>query len=66
MIKYLREAINFFKEIKQEVNKLVLPPKKETVFLFWIVIIMAGISAVFFFGIDMIVHSLIRYILRNL
>ena len=53
----------FFKEVKQEVSKIVWPTRKETLITTAMVFVMVLIFSLFFLLVDNIISWLIRLIL---
>ena len=53
----------FFKEVKQEGNKIVWPSRKETLITTAMVFVMVIIFSIFFLMVDNIISWLIRLIL---
>ncbi len=53
----------FFREVRQEVNKVVWPTRKETMVSTSMVLILVFISAIFFWFVDSMVSAAVRAIL---
>lgn len=53
----------FFREVRQEASKVTWPTRKETTVSTTMVLIMIGISALFFLAADMVIAKLIEIIL---
>lgn len=58
-----KSPAKFFTEVKQEASKVTWPSRKETSASTLMVFIMVTIMAVFFFFVDWIFSSLIRWML---
>ena len=57
------KPVKFFKEVKQEGNKIVWPSRKETLITTAMVFVMVIIFSIFFLMVDNIISWLIRLIL---
>ena len=57
------KPIKFFKEVKQEGNKIVWPTKKETLITTAMVFIMVIIFSIFFLIVDNIISKIIKFLL---
>ena len=53
----------FFKEVKQEGNKIVWPTRKETILTTAMVFVMVFILSLFFLGVDQVLSFGVRWIL---
>ena len=53
----------FFRQVKLETAKVVWPTRKETMMTALMVVIMASILGLFFFGVDSIFNALVRGLL---
>jgi len=56
-------AAKFIREVRQEVNKVVWPTRKETIASTSIVLILVVISAAFFWFVDSVISAAVRAIL---
>ncbi|HUG44960.1 MAG TPA: preprotein translocase subunit SecE [Sphingomicrobium sp.] len=56
----------FIRQVRAEAAKVVWPSRQETVRTAIMVLIMAGLLAVFFFLIDAVFSSLVQFLLRLL
>ena len=57
------KPVKFFKEVKQEGNKIVWPSRKETLITTAMVFVMVVIFSIFFLLVDNIISWIIRLIL---
>ena len=57
------KPVKFFKEVKQEGNKIVWPSRKETLITTAMVFVMVIIFSIFFLMVDNIISWIIRLIL---
>ncbi len=55
--------IQFFRQVKQEVKKIIWPTKKEVSHVSAMVIIIVAIASVFFFFVDVFLGWAVRLIL---
>ena len=53
----------FIRQVRAETAKVHWPTRKETVSTGIMVVIMAGLLAIFFFGVDAIFSTLVKYLL---
>lgn len=53
----------FVREVRVEMNKVVWPPHRETMISTMMVLLLAGITALFFITVDWVVGSFVRWIL---
>lgn len=53
----------FIREVRQEAAKVTWPTRKETGISTLMVLILAGLAAAFFLGVDMVIGSVVRMIL---
>jgi preprotein translocase subunit SecE len=53
----------FVREVRQELNKVTWPSRKETMVSTLMVLILASITAAFFITVDWIISHLVRWIL---
>lgn len=53
----------FIREVRQEMDKITWPTRKEAGISTLMVIMMAAIAAVFFVFVDMVVGALVRWII---
>ncbi len=53
----------YIREVRREVSKVTWPSRKETTVTTAMVFVMAFVAAIFFFGVDMILSTLVRFIL---
>jgi preprotein translocase subunit SecE len=56
----------FFKQVKNETNKVVWPTRRETLMTALMVVIMTTILGLFFFGVDSAFSALVRALLSLL
>jgi preprotein translocase subunit SecE len=57
-------AINFVRQVRQEVGKVSWPTRKETMVTSMMVLIISLIAAVFFLATDSVISFLIGLVLR--
>ncbi len=55
--------VEFFKQVRQEINKISWPTRKEVIITGIMVFIMVLVSAVFFLGVDTVSAFIIKSIL---
>ena len=53
----------YIREVRREVSKVTWPSRKETIVTTTMVFVMAFVAAIFFFGVDMILSTLVRFVL---
>ena len=53
----------FIRQVRAETTKVHWPTRKETVSTAIMVLIMTGLLAVFFFGVDAVFSTLVRFLL---
>ena len=53
----------FLRQVRSETAKIVWPTRKETISTAIMVLIMTTILAIFFFGVDAIFSTLVRFLL---
>ena len=58
-----RSPVKFLREVRQEINKVTWPTRKETTVSTMMVFIMVTFVAVFFFFVDKSLSALVRMIL---
>ena len=56
----------FFRQVRAETAKVVWPTRKETVTTGIMVIIMTGMLAIFFFGVDSFFSTIVKFLLERL
>ena len=56
----------FIREVRAEAGKVVWPSRKETVTTAIMVMIMTGMLAIFFFGIDSVFSTIVSFLLSFL
>jgi preprotein translocase subunit SecE len=56
----------FIREVRAETAKVVWPTRKETISTAIMVMIMTGLLAIFFFGVDAVFSSAVKYLLSFL
>jgi preprotein translocase subunit SecE len=56
----------YIREVRAEASKVVWPTRKETVTTAIMVIIMTGMLAIFFFGIDSMFNKIVQFLLSFL
>jgi preprotein translocase subunit SecE len=56
----------YIREVRAEAGKVVWPTRKETVTTAIMVIIMTGMLAIFFFGIDSMFNKIVQFLLSFL
>ncbi|HET7576643.1 MAG TPA: preprotein translocase subunit SecE [Sphingomicrobium sp.] len=56
----------FIREVRAETAKVVWPTRKETISTAIMVMIMTGLLAFFFFGVDAVFSSAVKYLLSFL
>lgn len=55
--------VEFINQVKAETAKVVWPTRKETVMTAVMVVIMASMLGIFFFGVDSIFDAIVQYLL---
>lgn len=53
----------FVREVRQEMNKVTWPTRKETMVSTMMVLILVALAAIFFLGVDWVISAVIRLIL---
>ena len=53
----------FIRQVRSEMSKVVWPTSKETVTTAVMVVIMTGLLALFFFGVDSFFSTIVKYLL---
>ena len=56
----------YFREVRSEASKVVWPTRKETVTTAIMVMILTSLLAVFFFGIDSLLNTIVQFLLSFL
>jgi preprotein translocase subunit SecE len=56
----------FIRQVRAETAKVVWPTRKETVTTGIMVIIMTGMLAIFFFGVDSFFNTIVKFLLERL
>ena len=56
----------FIRQVRAETAKVVWPTRKETVTTGIMVIIMTGMLAIFFFGVDSFFSTIVKFLLERL
>ena len=56
----------FIRQVRAETAKVVWPTRKETIATAIMVLIMTGILAIFFFGVDAAFSTIVKYLLSLL
>lgn len=56
--------LEFINQVKAETRKVIWPTRRETVMTGVMVMIMTGLLAVFFFGIDTMFEAIIKVLLK--
>jgi preprotein translocase subunit SecE len=59
-------AVQFFKQVRQEVSKVTWATRKEVIVTSIMVFILGAIAATFFFGVDSIISSILMRIFSGL
>ncbi|MBM3491733.1 MAG: preprotein translocase subunit SecE [Alphaproteobacteria bacterium] len=54
----------FLRQVRQEVSKVTWPTRKETLVTTAMVFVMVVIAALFFMGVDFLIASAVRWVLR--
>ncbi len=54
----------FFRQVRQEMDKVTWPTRKETVITTVMVLILVSIMALFFLGVDQVLSRIIRFVLN--
>ena len=62
-IGFIRRIPEFARQVRAETSKVVWPTRQETVQTAIMVLIMATILAVFFFGVDSVFSSIVRFLI---
>ena len=60
----VKNPLEFFEEVRQEVSKVTWPTMKEVWITTAMVLVMVALTSVFFLLTDMIIGALVRFILR--
>ncbi len=55
--------IEFFKQVRQEANKVTWPSRRETLVTTAMVVLMAAMAAIFFLFVDKILEIGVRFVL---
>lgn len=72
---YLKEALTavakvspgeFIRQVRAETAKVVWPTRKETMTTGIMVMIMTAMLAVFFFGVDSVLNTIVKFLLERL
>jgi preprotein translocase subunit SecE len=53
----------FLRQVRSEASKVVWPTRKETVTTAIMVLIMTGLLAIFFFGVDAFFSTIVKFLL---
>ena len=56
----------FIRQVRAETSKVVWPTRKETVTTAIMVMIMTAMLAIFFFGVDSVFSSIVKFLLGTL
>ena len=56
----------FIRQVRAETAKVVWPTRKETVTTTIMVMIMTGMLAVFFFGVDAVFNSIVKFLVERI
>ena len=56
----------FIRQVRSETSKVVWPTRKETVTTAIMVMIMTGMLAIFFFGVDGMFSAIVKFLLSSL
>jgi len=56
----------FIRQVRAETSKVVWPTRKETVTTAIMVMIMTGMLAIFFFGVDGMFSAIVKFLLSSL
>ena len=56
----------FIRQVRAETAKVVWPTRKETVTTAIMVVIMATLLGIFFFGVDSLFSTIVQFLLRQL
>ena len=57
---------DFIRQVRAETAKVVWPTRKETVTTTIMVMIMTGMLAIFFFGVDAVFNSIVKFLLQRI
>lgn len=53
----------FIRQVKQEATKVTWPNRRETLMAAFMVLIVVGIFSVFFFGVDYVISTAVKWLL---
>ena len=56
----------FIRQVRAETAKVVWPTRKETITTAIMVVIMATLLGIFFFGVDSVFSTIVQFLLRQL
>ena len=56
----------FIRQVRAETSKVVWPTRKETVTTGIMVMIMTGMLAIFFFGVDAVFNSIVKFLVERI
>ena len=56
----------FIRQVRAETAKVVWPTRKETVTTGIMVMIMTGMLAIFFFGVDAVFNSIVKFLVERI
>ena len=56
----------FIRQVRAETAKVVWPTRKETVTTTIMVMIMTGMLAIFFFGVDAVFNSIVKFLVERI
>ena len=56
----------FIRQVRAETAKVVWPTRKETVTTTIMVMIMTGMLAIFFFGVDAVFNSIVKFLVGRI
>ena len=59
----LTNVAQFFREVRQETSKVTWPTRRETAISTGMVFLMVVLAAIFFFAVDQIIATAIRFLL---
>jgi len=63
--KYIMQIVNFFKEVKAELDKIVWPTREQTIRYSILVIIVAVASGAFLGGLDYVLTLATDFLIKN-
>ena len=59
----IKKAVNYIKDVRQEMSKVSWPSREELIDSTKVVLILAGILSAYMFGVDTVFNNIIKWIL---